>query len=136
VDVSVICGCLLLRLGLIAQLPSTAAAASAAPAEAVHADVVLTAGQDQQPTTVRVGQVIKVVEASEADWSVSYRPEVLRALTPLERMRKPGPEGWLFRAIIPGATEITLESSAPPCPPGQPCAPNVMRRVFPIQVVP
>ena len=108
----------------------------AAPATAVHADVVITSGHHQQLTTVKVGETINVVDSPDFEWSVSYRPEVLLALTPPEKMNKPGPRGWVFRAIAPGNTEIMIESSAPPCPGGTPCSPNIVRWVFPIQVVP
>ena len=99
----------------------------------ILADVVLTEAQHQVPTTVKVGQVINVRLAAEAEWTVSYRQEVLTALTAPEQMSQPGADGWVFQVSAPGNTEIVLESSAPPCPGSQPCPPTVMRFVFPIQ---
>ncbi|MFN8494712.1 MAG: hypothetical protein U0350_44330 [Caldilineaceae bacterium] len=99
----------------------------------IMADVVLTEAQHQIPTTVKVGQVINVRLAAAAQWTVNYRREVLAALTVPAQMSQPGPDGWFFRVIAPGRTEITLQSRASPCPSGKSCSPNVMRFVFPIQ---
>ena len=85
------------------------------------------------PTTVKVGQVINLRVSTEAQWTVDYRPEVLAALTPPEQMSQPGPDGWFFRVIAPGATAIALENIPPPCPGGTPCPPARMSLVFPIQ---
>ena len=108
-------------------LPGTPAPGS------ILADMVLTESQSQVPTTVKVGQVINVRLAAEAQWTVNYRSEVLTALTPPEQMSQQGADGWFFQVIAPGSTEIALESSAAPCPGGTPCPPNIMRFVFPIQ---
>jgi hypothetical protein len=97
---------------------------------------VLTVDQGQTATTVQVGQVINIAAATESEWVVSYRPEILLALTPEETMSQPGAEGWFFRVLAPGSTELVLESTAVPCPGDAPCAPNVMRFVFPIEAVP
>jgi hypothetical protein len=105
-------------------------------APVAHADVVITPASHQQVTTVKVGQIIKVTDAPDLEWGVSYRPEVLLALTPPEKMSNPGSAGWVFRVIAPGNTEIVLESIAPPCPGPTPCPPNVVRLVFPIEAVP
>lgn len=99
----------------------------------IMADVVLTESQHQIPTTVKVGQVINVRLAAEAQWTVNYRPEVLAALTAPEQMSQPGPDGWFLQVIAPGRTEIRLESKAAPCPSGNSCPPNIRRFVFPVQ---
>lgn len=101
---------------------------------AIHADVILTESQHQIPTTILVGEIINVRVVAEAQWTVSYRSEVLEALTPPEAMNQPGSAGWFFRAIAPGSTELFLESIPPECPAGTACPPNLMRFVFPIQV--
>lgn len=119
-----------------APVAAAPAATPAAPAPApTHADVILTPGQ-VDPATVKVGQVINIPDEPASEWVVDYRPEVLLALTPPEKIGKPGPEGWFFRAIAPGSAEIALESIAPPCLGGTPCPPNIVRLVFPIKVVP
>lgn len=99
----------------------------------IMADVVLTEAQHQIPTTVKVGQVINVRLAAEAQWTVNYRPQVLAALTAPEQISQPGPDGWFFQVVAAGRTEIALQSLASPCPSGKACPPNVMRFVFPIQ---
>jgi hypothetical protein len=101
-----------------------------------QANVVLTQDQDQQLTTIQVGQIINLANDPEFEWTISYRSEILLALTPEEAMSQPGSEGWFFRVIAPGATEIVLESKAAPCPDNTPCMPNVMRFIFPIEAVP
>jgi hypothetical protein len=102
----------------------------------IHADVVLTDSQHQQLTTVKVGQIINVSDFPEYEWSVSYRPQVLLALTLPEEMKKPGAGGWFFRVVAPGNTEIVLESIPLPCPGGTPCPPMRMGFVFPIHAEP
>ncbi|MBI4788333.1 MAG: hypothetical protein HY782_14975 [Chloroflexi bacterium] len=107
-----------------------------ATATVIHADVILTESQHQIATTVKVGQIINVSDFPEHEWTVSYRDLVLLALTPPEKMNRPGPAGWFFRVIAPGSTEIALERVPPPCPGGTPCPPALIRFVFPIQAVP
>lgn len=102
----------------------------------IHADFVLTDSQHQQLTTVKVGQIINVSDFPEYEWSVSYRPEVLLALTLPSEMKKPGAGGWFFRVIAPGNTEIVLDSIPPPCPGGTPCPPMRIGFVFPIHAEP
>lgn len=120
-----------------AELPAPAEPAEVGPdtpATGIFlADVVLTESQRDIPTTVKVGQVINLRVATDAQWTVSYRPEVLTALTPPEQMEQPGPDGWFFRVVGPGATAIALESIPLPCPDGTPCPPARMSLVFPIQ---
>ena len=108
---------------------------TAAPA-VVHADLVITLAAQEQTTTVKVGQVINVSDFPNFEWSLSYRPNVLLMLTATEKIKQPGADGWFFRAIAPGATEIVLQSLAASCPAGTPCPPNVIRYKFPIQAVP
>ena len=124
--------------------PARATPAGGAPAPAAASDALtpmppadITLDPNQvDPVTVKVGQVINIPDDPGFEWIVSYRPEVLVALTPPERIGKPGPVGWFFRAVGPGSTEIVLESVPPPCRGGTPCPPNVVRRVFSIQSIP
>ena len=112
-----------------------AATAAAPPPAATHADVVLTPGQVDQ-VTVKVGQVINIPDEPAFEWVVDYRPEVLLALTPPEKIGRPGPGGWVFRAIAPRSAEIALESIAPPCLGGSPGPPNSVILVLPREVLP
>lgn len=120
----------------MSTLPPPASTVVTAAATDIHADVVITESQHQQVTTVKVGQIINVTSHPEFEWSVSYYDQVLLALTPPEKIKQPGADGWFFRVVAPGATEIVLESIAPPCPAGTLCPPNIMRWVFPIQAEP
>ena len=120
----------------MATLTSPTATVVIAPATVIQADIVLTESQHQQLTTVKVGQIINVLDFPEFEWSVGYRSEILLALTPPEKIKQPGSGGWFFRVIAPGFTEIVLESIAPPCPAGTLCPPNITRWVFPIQAEP
>ncbi len=106
------------------------------PQATLQADVVLIPDQAQSVTAVKVGQIINLAAATDFEWVVSYRLEILLALTPEEAMSQPGAEGWFFQVIAPGTTELVLESKAVPCPGDAPCAPNVLRFVFPIEAVP
>lgn len=67
-------------------------------------------------------------------WKVEYAAEVVEPLTPAEKMTEPGPQGWLFRAVAAGQTEIRLTAPAPACakPPCPPAAP--MTFVFTVDV--
>lgn len=102
----------------------------------LQADVWLTEAQNQQPLTVQVGQIINLAYDPEYEWAISYRAEILLALKPAETMSQPGADGWFFRVIAPGTTEIVLESQAAPCPDNTPCMPNILRFVFPIEAIP
>ncbi len=102
----------------------------------VEADVVLGPERQQQESRVRVGEVIRVPDNPEHDWVVSYSPRILTALTPTEKLARPGQDGWLFRVIAPGTTEIALESKAATCPSGALCPPNILRLIYPIHALP
>lgn len=107
-----------------------------ASATAMQADVVLGVGQNNQTIIVHVGQILNIPNDFGFEWNISFNPDILQALTPTERSRQPGPEGWFFKAIAPGKTTILLTSIPPRCPAGSPCPPNVIRLVFPIQAQP
>ncbi|MBI5029518.1 MAG: hypothetical protein HZB51_03255 [Chloroflexi bacterium] len=113
----------------LAALPTTAATP-------IRADVVLSLAQHQQETTVKVGQILNVQSPSDLSWNIGYRSEILLALTPADKLKQPGTEGWFFRVIAPGNTTIQLESIAPPCLGPMPCPPNIMRLQFPIKALP
>lgn len=117
--------------------PSPVRNSTAAPSATVpHADIVLSPSSQQQTTSVKIGQIVNVPSMPEFDWNVSYRSEILLALTPLDKMSNPGATGWLFQVIAPGNTTITLTSIAPPCLGGTPCPPNILRLEFPIEALP
>ena len=104
---------------------------SAAQAETVTADVVLTTDQNLQTVTVSVGQVIQVkIPTHGSEWAADYAFDILEALTPPDKMADPGPDGWLFRAKAAGETDLAFRM----IPSGGGSPPNPMRIVFTIRV--
>ena len=100
-------------------------ACDSAPVDPTHtqsgSDVVV--GPSQQSATMRVGQTISIPRPFDADeWRVDYSADVLELLNASEA-RKPGPDGWRFRGIAKGETEVALTEvsavpigGAPPAP--------------------
>jgi hypothetical protein len=107
-----------------AVTPAQAAAMSAALANGT-APVDVTVNpvtRKNASTKVPLGQTIAVTRPEDYDeWQVDFDAAALSALTPLEKMRAPGLQGWLFRAIKPGITQIMLTSLLPPCSRALPC---------------
>ena len=98
-------------------------------------DVLLRPAQSGQTISVSVGQMIGVSPPSLAvKWHVTYASEVLESLTPPEKFQAPGPDGWLFRAIAPGKTDLLLTSIVEACSTNTPCPPISARFVFTIEV--
>lgn len=120
---------------LIAPSPTRNSAVTPS-ATVPHVDIVLTPASQRQTTTAKVGQIINVPDMPEFEWNVSYRSEILLALTPPDQMNQPGSAGWFFRVIAPGNTTVVLTSIAPPCLGGTPCPPNILRLEFPIEALP
>lgn len=74
--------------------------------------------------TVLVGDIFSItVPQGSSRWKVDYAGSVVEPLTPVENMEEPGPQGWFFRAIATGQTDIRLTSYAPPCDSSVPCPP-------------
>lgn len=123
-----------------AGIATNAPAASPSPGSTQDAakpdpDVLIRPAQSGQVIRLSKGQIIRIVNPGlAAAWRVVYASEVLEALTPPDTMRAPGPEGWRFRAIAPGKTDLVLTSIAQPCPDPTPCPPVPARLVFTIEV--
>jgi hypothetical protein len=91
----------------LSQTPAAGTGASARK----EPDVVIGPEQYGQTFRLSVGQTVAVKPPVEnAEWTVDYAGEVLSALTPQEKMRAPGPEGWLFEAKAPGQTDVMFTS--------------------------
>jgi hypothetical protein len=76
--------------------------------------------------TVSVGQTLRIVRPGDTpDWQVDYAADKLQALQSSEQLRSPGPDGWRFKAIAAGESDIMLTPivkadpghPAPPAPP-------------------
>lgn len=98
-------------------------------------DVVITPAQLGQVISVSKGQVIAVTNPGVSmQWQLSYSDTVLELLTPQEKVREPGPDGWLFRAAASGKTDLQLTSIPIACSSNTPCPPMSAKFVFTIQV--
>jgi hypothetical protein len=95
--------------------------------------IVINPRQPMQIIVVSVGQVIAFTRPLDvAEWQVDYDAASLSPLIPPEKMRMPGAQGWLFRAIATGQSDLTFTSIAS-CP-APPCPPTVARFVVTIHV--
>ena len=80
--------------------------------------------QRGQVIAVSVGDVIAVaIPPGSSRWKVGYADSVVEALTSAENMAEPGPQGWLFRAVAVGQTDLRLTAPAAICNQPQPCPP-------------
>lgn len=97
----------------------------------IHADVILEVAQKDIPIQVRVNDVIQVrLPLKQMEWQVSYTADLLVPVMPPDRMRNPGADGWFFRAIAPGISNIMLTSIPQPCPTQTPCPSTAARWIF------
>jgi predicted secreted protein len=90
-------------------------------------DVVITRSQFGQTFSMKKGQTLSIAPPADfSEWQVDYASEVLQTLTPPDRMRSPGRDGWRFKAIASGETDVALtavmtvdpnSSAPPPAPP-------------------
>lgn len=106
------------------------------PALSFSPDIILTESQHQILTNSKVGQILNITSYTNLEWSVSYSPEILKPITPFEKMNNPGPSGWYFQVISPGNTEIVIESIAQPCVKDAPCNPTTIGYKYPIHIQP
>lgn len=80
--------------------------------------------QNGETISVPRGEAFAIVVPSGfPTWQISYAGTVIQPLTPLEEMQVPGPQGWLFRSIASGQTEVRLTAPALDCDPGAACPP-------------
>jgi hypothetical protein len=93
------------------------------------ADVVVSPEKFGSTIDVRTGQVIAVRRPADADeWSVDYASEVLMPLQSEKEQRKPGPQGWRFRAVGAGETDLAFTALQAPCREQVPCPQPPPRR--------
>jgi hypothetical protein len=117
----------LTRAGALAvwSILTATACASARPAA-----IVLGIGA---VSTVRVGQTVKLALPShEVQWIAAFDDARLQALTGAGTVSPP--DGWSWKALQPGHTEIVLTGRPPPCP-TPPCGPNVPRITVAVDIV-
>lgn len=77
------------------------------------AERVVTPSQTGQEVEIRNGETFVVRLPFEGSaWQLDFAAEVLQLLTPADRVAAPGPEGWRFRAVAPGTTDLTLTASS------------------------
>ena len=80
--------------------------------------------QRGQTVDLSVGDVFAVsVPPRSSTWKVDFSDMVVQSLIPAEEMQSPGAQGWLFRAVAAGQTDIRLTAVAPACNQPQPCPP-------------
>ncbi len=97
--------------------------------------LVINPRQPMQIIVVSVGQVIAFTRPLDvAEWQVDYDAASLSPLMSPETMRTPDAQGWLFRAVAAGQSDLTFTSIAS-CP-APPCPPTVARFVVTIHVQP
>jgi hypothetical protein len=85
-------------------------------------NIIINPRQPAQVIAVLVGHIVAFTRPLDAaEWQVDYDASLWSPLTPAEKMRKPDAQGWLFRAIAIGQSDLTFTSIAscaqPPCPP-------------------
>jgi hypothetical protein len=84
----------------------------AAPAKS---DIVVTRQDLLSGLTLTAGATFRVPRLAEYErWTVTYPREVVRALTPDERLEHPGQQGWRFKAIANGSGALTFTAFVPP----------------------
>ena len=106
---------------------------ASASACAVKADVRVT--NFDAPVSVRVGQTLGIQPpAPNGDWQVDFDNESLRLITPESDLAHPGTQGWVWRAIRAGESELVLTSTTRCAP--EPCTPAVLRFTVRLDVKP
>jgi hypothetical protein len=83
-------------------------ACSSAKTPTAASEIVITPAQFGTTLNVTVGDVIVIPRPVPVDeWQVDFGSPPLELLNP-ETRSHPGPDGWRFRAVAPGETEIGL----------------------------
>lgn len=77
------------------------------------AERVVTASQTGQEIEIPKGDTFVLRPPFEGSgWQLDFAAEVLQLLTPPDRVSTPGPEGWRFRALGAGTTDLTMTASS------------------------
>ena len=81
------------------------------------AERVLTSAQFGQEVEFRTADTFVLRPPFEAtDWQLDFSSDVLQLLTPADRVSAPGAEGWRFRAVSSGTTDLTVTALVSPGP--------------------
>jgi hypothetical protein len=72
-------------------------------------EIVVTREQFGTTVNVEVEDTISIPRPSDFEnWQIDYASPPLELLTPPEKRSTPGPNGWRFRAIATGESDIGL----------------------------
>ena len=78
-------------------------------ATGMSAERVISRSDFGSTVRVRLGDVLIVPPPIDAaEWQVDYAADILNLLTSSDRRRSPGAEGWRFRGIGVGETDLAL----------------------------
>ena len=112
--------CDAIALACVALLACGTTGVDLSHATQTNPDVVV--APSQTAATIRVGQTLSIPKPFDAEnWSVDYSADVLELLNPTQANR-PGPDGWRFRGVTQGETDVALTEittgspGAPPAP--------------------
>jgi len=104
----------------MACLRGTLPAVDASQRESEH---VITAEQFGRVVTISLRDIFAIRPPVDVEgWQVDFATDILELLNSPETRRSPGPNGWRFRAVGAGETDVALterpsrDSSAPPAP--------------------
>ncbi len=118
---------------LVVAAGAGCARTAASPPDAAPAagdDVVVTQEHWSNGLRVSVGDTFRVPRPIDhEEWDVGYAREIVRMLTPADRVRRPGPEGWRFEAVARGSTDVTVVGVVRPGTGGQPNVPKLVLQV-------
>jgi hypothetical protein len=116
----------LLRILLVVALGRAAGGcAGANPVLVAGPRLVITPEQLGQTVVARLGQQVVLRRPVDVPrWTLDFDPAILKPLMGTERIRMPGPEGWLFKAVGLGRSEV-VATSVSACSPDEPCPPPV-----------
>jgi predicted secreted protein len=101
-------------VALFGLVPVAGKSRPLSPTTRIADDVVIRRSQFGQVVSVKKGQTLSIVPPADfSEWQVDYAKEILQPLTPSDRMRSPGRDGWRFKAIAPGETDVALTAVMP-----------------------
>ena len=95
-------------------------------------DTVITADQAGRTVTIPLGKTFVIRRPFDVEeWQVDFAAEIIELLSPPESRQAPGRDGWRFRTVGAGETDVALTERPAPGG-GAPPAPR--RFVFTIRV--
>ena len=113
----------LIRFRLVAQLFGVCAMSlactqglirAAPPSDQGGTEMVITAEQFGRVVTISIGQTFVIRRPLDVEeWQVDFATDILEVLNSADRRQSPGPEGWRFRAIGIGETDLALTERPP-----------------------